>query len=94
MPELGYVLYLFGLAYAFGQLWSAVIDHRHDHWMRIASFPFLGIVAGEALFPMGPQFFGVHVLVAFIATLVAVLVDKLVHMVRPEPETAMHPAHA
>ena len=94
MAEFGNVLFLVAFAYGLGQLWYSVLDHRHDGWMRIASFPFLGMIAGEAFMPMGPEVFGVHVVVAFVATFVACLVDKLVHAIRPGHEAELRPAHA
>lgn len=94
MAEFGHVLFLVALAYGLGQFWYSILDHRHEHWMRICSYPFLGIVAGEALTPIGPEVFGVHVFVAFVATLVACLVDRIVHMIRPAHEAEMRPAHA
>lgn len=94
MPEFGNVLFLVALAYGLGQLWYSILGYRHDGWMRLASFPFLGIIAGEAFMPVGPEVFGVHVTVAFVATLIACLVDRVVHTVRPEHETELRPAHA
>lgn len=94
MPDFGNVLFLVALAYGLGQLWYSILGHRHDGWMRMASFPFLGIVAGEAFMPVGPEVFGVHVTVAFAATLIACLVDRIVHTIRPEHETELRPAHA
>ena len=94
MPELGYVAYLLALSYGLGQLWYSILGHRYDNWMRHCSYPFLGIVAGEAFVPIGPEFFGVHVGVAFLATLVAAILDRLVHTLRPASEASLRPAHA
>ena len=100
MPELGYMLYLLALAYAFGHLWYGVIGHHYDDWMRICSYPFLGIVMGEAIYvnfmamPAGPEFYGIHVVIASGATLIATLVDLLVHNLRPAHEQSLRPAHA
>lgn len=93
MPELGFVLYLLALSYAFGQLWYSIFEFRHEHWLRVMSYPLLGIVGGEALWAKylasGPDFFGVHVLVAFVATLIAVLVDIGIHALRPTHEKTL-----
>lgn len=98
MPELAFVVYMLALAYGLGQLWYSVLDYRHDNWTRTWSFPFLGIIAGEALWanflPAGPEFLGIHVLVAFVATLVAALVDLGIHALRPAPAPSLRPAHA
>ena len=95
MPELGYVVYLLALAFGLGQLWYSVLDFRHDHWMRMASYPFLGIVLGEAFVPMGPEVFGVHIMVAFVATLIACILDRVIHTIRPaHEEAALRPSHA
>ena len=94
MPELGYVAYLLALAYGLGQLWYSVLDYRHDHWMRLCAYPFLGIVIGEVFAPVGPEFHGVHVAMALGASLIAAIVDRLIHTLRPDHEASLHPAHA
>lgn len=100
MPELGNMLYLLALSYAFGQLWYNVLDYHHEGWMRVCSFPFLGIILGEALYarvlalPAGPETYGVHIFLALVATLVATVIDMFIHTLRPAHETSLRPAHA
>lgn len=98
MPELGFVIYLLAISYALGQFWYSVLEMRHEEWMRTMSFPLLGIVAGEALWAKyltaGPEFFGIHVIVAFVFAFIAALIDWGIHVMRPTHEAMTRPAHA
>lgn len=99
MPELGFVIYLLAISYALGQFWYSILEIRHEDWMRTTSFPLLGIVAGEALWAKagmvsGPEFFGVHVIVAFVFALIATVIDWGIHSARPTHEVMVRPAHA
>ena len=82
MPELGFVAFMIGLSYGLGVLWYKLLGDGtsgHSGWMRTASVPFVGLVAGEGVWAAyllsGPTFFDVHVALALVTTLVAVLVD-------------------
>ena len=83
MPELGYIVYLIAISYGLGVLWYTLLGHHHTSWMRMAAFPLLAVVIGEALWTrylsttvgQGLVFSGLHLYVALVATFIGALVD-------------------
>ena len=83
MPELGFIVYLVAISYALGLLWYTLLGHHHTSWMRIAAFPLLAVVIGEALWTrylattagQGLVFSGLNLYVALVATFIGALVD-------------------
>ena len=83
MPELGAVAYLLAISYGMGVLWYTILGRNHTSWMRMAAFPFLGLIIGEALWvnqlssnaEQGLDFLGVHIYVALVATFIGALID-------------------
>ena len=51
MPELGLgnVVYLLAVSYGMGVMWYTVLGRTYANWMRMAAFPLLGAIIGEAL---------------------------------------------
>ena len=82
--ELGFVVYLIAVSYVLGTAWYAVLGRQNTNWMRIAAFPFVGVVIGEALWsgPIdgsgGLDFYGLHIYVALISSGVGAVVDVVV----------------
>ncbi len=83
MPELGFIVYILALSYGMGVLWYTVLGHNYTGWMRMAAFPLLGLVIGEALWGKylaasvgsGLVFFDLHIYVALVSTFIGSLVD-------------------
>ena len=79
MPELGFVAYMIAVGYGLGVVWYTLLNRKPTSWMRMAAFPFIGVVVGEGLwvkyFAGGPTFFDLHIAVVLVATLTAVIVD-------------------
>ena len=75
MLELGFVGFLVATAYAMGVVWYSLLGRGYTSWMRIAAFPFVGAIAGEALVATGPSYFGLYIYVVLVSTLIAVLTD-------------------
>ena len=93
--DIGTVLLMLGLSYAFGLLWYDLLPGRlPERVWRVAAYPFLGIYLGEVILApalaFDPKFGGIHVLSAIIGSIVAVLVDLVVTQVR-HPAVAMRP---
>ena len=72
---LAYVLFSF----AFGGFWYQLLRRPHSDWIRMLSYPAVGVIAGEVIWakylPGGAEVLGIHVAVAAIATLVTVYLD-------------------
>ena len=70
-----YVLF----AFAFGGFWYNLLRRPHSDWIRMLSYPAVGIIAGEVIWakylPGGAEVLGIHVAVAAIATLITVYLD-------------------
>ena len=81
MPGLGFVVFLIAIAYGMGTVWYTLLGRDYDSWMRMAAFPFVGAIVGEDLVDAGPSFFGLHLYVALVSTLAAVVVDIASHTV-------------
>ncbi len=83
MPDLGAVAYLIAISYGMGVLWYTILGRNYTSWMRMAAFPLLGMIIGEALWTnhlssnaeQGLVFFGLHVYVALVATFIGAMVD-------------------
>ena len=83
MPDLGAVAYLIAISYGMGVLWYTVLGRNYTSWMRMAAFPLLGMIIGEAVWinhlssnaEQGLVFLGVHIYVALVATFIGALVD-------------------
>ncbi len=75
MPDVGFVMFLIAVAYAMGVVWYTLLGQERTSWMRMAAFPLVGAVLGETMVSIGPSFFGLHLYVVLVSTLVAVTVD-------------------
>lgn len=72
----------FLLAFAFGMVWYRMLRRPQRDSVRMIGFPILGIAGADLGLPNsfagGPEVMGVHIAVAFLASLVAVYVDLAV----------------
>jgi hypothetical protein len=79
MPELGFIVFLIALSYGLGVVWYKLLGAGHSGWMRTAAAPFIGVAVGEgvwgAYLASGPAYFDVHIALALVTSLVAVLAD-------------------
>ena len=78
MLELGSVVFLVAIAYSMGVIWYSLLGLAYSSWMRVAAFPFVGAILGEALVTVGPTYFGLHLYVVIVSTLLAALTDIVV----------------
>ena len=83
--ELGFIVYLIAVSYVLGTAWYALLGRQHTNWMRMAAFPFVGVVIGEALWERphrtgaeGLDFYGLHIYVALISSLAGAAIDVVV----------------
>ena len=99
--ELGTILLMVGLSYAFGVLWYDLLPGRlPEQIWRVAAYPFLGMFAGEGLYSFfllsgDIEFGGIHLFTAAVASLLAVVADWIITQARrpamieaPEPRAA------
>ena len=92
MPELGFVVYLIGLSYGMGVLWYTLLGNNYIGWMRMAAFPLLGVVIGEAVWTkhffggvgQGLIFFDLHIYVVLVSTFIGTLADKAISWLAKE----------
>ncbi len=81
MEQLAPVAAMVVFAYAFGGVWYQVLGRPSTQWLRMVVYPLLGIILGEGLWASylasGPEFLGIHVVVALSATFIAVSLDIL-----------------
>jgi hypothetical protein len=104
MIDIGSLLLMLGLAYGFGVLWYDLLPGELplQVW-RVAAYPFLGIWLAQALFaarfPSDPEFGGIHLIMAGVGSLVAVIVDWIITQARhpsivasPEPRQELRAA--
>ena len=88
MPELGFIVYLIAMSYGMGVVWYTLLGRNHASWMRMAAFPLIGVVIGEALMAnyqgAGLTFFGLHIFVVLVSTLVGALVDVSISWIAKE----------
>jgi hypothetical protein len=81
--DIGTVLLMLGLSYGLGLLWYDVPPGElpAQIW-RIAAYSFIGIFVAEAaiapFFTADLQFGGLHLISAFVGSLVAVIVDWII----------------
>ncbi len=72
MPDLGYAVYLNAVRYGMGVLWYTLLGRNYTSWMRMAAFPLLASIIGEALYArylaasvgQGLVFLSIHIYVA------------------------------
>lgn len=93
--DIGTFLLMIVLSYALGLLWYDLLPGRlPERVWRVAAYPFLGIYVAEALLhpvlPVDPAFGGIHLISAFIGSLVAVIVDWLITLAR-HPSLVLQP---
>ena len=50
MPDLGFAVSLIAVSYVMGVLWYTLLGRNYTSWMRMAAFPLLAVIIGEALF--------------------------------------------
>lgn len=86
MPELGFVGLLIALSYGVGVLWYTLLGKTYTSWMRMAAFPLLGVIIGEAVWTrylsasvgQGLVFSSIHIYVALVSSFIGALVDLTV----------------
>ena len=92
MPDLGFAVSLIAVSYVMGVLWYTLLGRNYTSWMRMAAFPLLAVIIGEALFGKylagsvgeGLVFLNIHIYVALIATFVGSIVDIAVYWLAKE----------
>ena len=92
MPELGFIVYLIAISYGMGVVWYALLGRNNTNWMRMAAFPLLGVIIGEALWTNhiasnpneGLLWFDLHIYVVLISSFVGSLVDVALGWVAKE----------
>ena len=83
MPELGFIVYLIAISYGMGVVWYTLLGRKYTNWMRMAAFPLLGVIIGEALWTNhiasnpseGLLYFNLHIYVVLISSFAGGLVD-------------------
>ena len=79
MEQLGPIATYIAFAYAFGLVWSQVLNRPTTNWIRMTGYPLVGIMIGEGLWApymvAGPEVLGVHAAVAIFSTFAAVVLD-------------------
>ncbi len=84
-------LFMVAFAYGIGVFWYDLIRGQlPDRIWRVAAYPFLLMVIGEAFVPIGTSFLGFHPATAVIAGLVGVIIDWIVTLIR-QPRTVEAP---
>ena len=95
--EIGTLLLMVGLAYAFGVLWYALLPGKlPERVWRVAAYPFLGIFVAETLLPKvyasDPMFGGMHLVASAAGSLIAVIIDWIIVQARrPSVVTQLEP---
>ncbi len=93
-------LFMVAFAYGIGVFWYDLLEGRlPDRTWRVAAYPFILMVLGEAYVPAGPDFLGFHPATGVIAALIGVVIDWIVtYFRRPRtvesPELRAAPANA
>ena len=104
MPELGFIVYLIAISYGMGVLWYTLLGRNYTSWMRMATFPLLGVIIGEAIWGQylsssvgqGLVFFNLHIYVVLVSSFIGALADVAVswlakeHPVSNMLKTAVH----
>ena len=79
MEQLGPIATYIAFAYAFGLVWSQVLNRPTTNWIRMTGYPLVGIIIGEGLWAQymvaGPEVLGLHAVVAIFSTFAAVVFD-------------------
>ena len=86
MPELGFIVYLIAISYGMGVLWYTLLGRNYTSWMRMATFPLLGVIIGEAIWGRylsssvgtGLVFFNLHIYVVLVSSFIGALADVAV----------------
>ncbi|HZQ99874.1 MAG TPA: hypothetical protein VFC93_13785 [Chloroflexota bacterium] len=98
--DIGTFLLMLALSYGLGLFWYDLLPGKlPEQVWRVAAYPFLGVFVAQALltpiFTVDPAFGGLHLITAFVGSLVGVVVDWLItasrhpHLVQmPEPRVA------
>ena len=95
--DIGTLLLMLGLSYGFGVLWYDLLPGRlPSRVWRVAANPFLGMFVAQALFarsfPGDPAFGGIHLVMAIVGSVVAVIVDWIITRARrPEVVASLEP---
>jgi hypothetical protein len=102
--DFGTFLLMLGLSYALGILWYDLLPGRlPEQLWRVAAYPFLGIFVAQtflpSIFAADLVFGGIHLVTAFVGSLVGVIADWIITQARhpalvqmPEPRMAPHGA--
>jgi hypothetical protein len=76
-------LFMVAFAYGVGVFWYDLLPGKlPDMAWRVAAYPFVLMVIGEAFVPVGPSFLGFHPATAVVAALVGVIIDWIVTVAR------------
>ncbi len=79
MEQLGPIATYIAYAFAFGLVWSHVLNRPTTNWMRMTGYPLVGIIIGEGVWApymvAGPEVLGLHATVAIFSTFAAVVLD-------------------
>ncbi len=92
MPELGFMFYTVAISYGLGVVWYTLLGRKYTSWMRMAAFPLLGVIIGEALWTnhiasspdQGLMYFNLHIYVVLISSFIGGLVDVALGWVAKE----------
>ena len=92
MPELGFIGLLIAISYGMGVLWYTLLGKAYTSWMRMAAFPLLGVIIGEAVWTrylsasvgQGLVFSSFHIYVALVSTFIGTMVDLTVSWLAKE----------
>ncbi len=93
--DIGTFLLMLVLSYALGVLWYDLLPGKlPERVWRVAAYPFLGIFVAETLLPrvltFDPTFGGIHLITAFVGSLIAVIVDWVITQAR-HPSLVLQP---
>jgi hypothetical protein len=81
--DLGAFLFMLAFAYALGVFWYDLLPGQlSDRTWRVAAYPFALMAFGEAFLPFGPEFAGIHVVTALVASLIGVIIDWVIQTLR------------
>ena len=82
MEQLGPIATYIAYAFAFGLVWSHVLNRPTTNWIRMTGYPLMGIIIGEGVWApymvAGPEVLGLHATVAIFSTFAAVVLDMAV----------------
>ncbi|MPZ15742.1 MAG: hypothetical protein GEU73_15195 [Chloroflexi bacterium] len=85
--DIGTLVLMVGMSYGLGVLWYDLLPGKlpGQAW-RVAAYPFIGIFVAETwlpqLFAADPSFGGIHLVTAFVGSLVAVIADWIITQAR------------